>query len=282
MRTAILSAALLSIIVFVRPLAAQDDEDTRLAAAAYKEGKASFQKGAYARALESFTEAYNISGKPDLLYNMAVCNEKLGENDKAIAFYQLYLEEKPDADDKDAVTATINRLSSEDEAAPKAAPPVAAVPLAKNEEKPPPAKAPAAKKPADSVAPVESADPGATVESDATVKRHRLAQGLLMGGGAMVAVAGALTGVGAYKKYNSFEATCAPDCSSDQASQVRALTITTDVLIFTGAAVAAAGLIWLLVDLHRARATDADSASYSGRAPFAMASFGGVSFQGEF
>jgi len=67
------------------------EQDLEQAKTRYEEGKRHFEAGAFDQALAAFTEAYNLSNKPDLLFNLAVCSEKLGQFDKAIAFYERYV-----------------------------------------------------------------------------------------------------------------------------------------------------------------------------------------------
>jgi len=68
-----------------------------------KAGKAAYRKGRFDDALIAFEAAYEADGKPRFLYNIARCHEKRGELAKAVGHYERYLEEAPDAEDREAV-----------------------------------------------------------------------------------------------------------------------------------------------------------------------------------
>ena len=100
------------------------------AATHYREGVAAYEAGKFAEALAAFTEAYNLSAETDLLYNLGACSEKVGDRDKAIAYYQLYLEEKPDAEDAAEVQARLQAIRGPATPAPAPATPAPAPPMA--------------------------------------------------------------------------------------------------------------------------------------------------------
>ena len=68
-----------------------------------KVGKVHYRKGRFDDALIAFTAAHGTDPQPKLLYNIARCHEKRGALAKAADFYERYLREAPDADDRDAV-----------------------------------------------------------------------------------------------------------------------------------------------------------------------------------
>src|SRR4051794_7307165 len=73
-------------------------------------GQAYYDQANYDDALREFSEAYRISQKPGLLYNLAVCYERLGHVEAAIAALQSYLDATPDAADRVAVEGRIRNL----------------------------------------------------------------------------------------------------------------------------------------------------------------------------
>lgn len=77
------------------------------AAAAYREGSAAFKAGRFAKALESFEKAYKLDPSPILLYNLARAYEEMGNAEKAIENFELYLARVPDAPDRAEVETRI-------------------------------------------------------------------------------------------------------------------------------------------------------------------------------
>jgi len=209
-----------------RPCAASDVEDAQKR---YAEGVLAFDGAQYETALERFKEAFNLSGNPDILFNLAVCHEKLNSAERAIAFYELYLEEVPDAPDADAVRGRIAALKNPAPAPEATPPPPTAEPA------PPPQEVPPSK--ADS-------------RKDHAPSRTRIGQGLVIGIGALVLGSG-ITAIAATRRYNDYEAICAPVCSDAQAKKVRAAAIAADVQMGVGLAALTAGIIWILVDRSR-------------------------------
>ncbi|MBV1857062.1 MAG: tetratricopeptide repeat protein [Nannocystaceae bacterium] len=50
----------------------------------YAKAEAAFDVGSYQAAADSFQRAYDLSGEPDLLFNIVVCYDRLGEFDQAL------------------------------------------------------------------------------------------------------------------------------------------------------------------------------------------------------
>ncbi|MBI5502511.1 MAG: tetratricopeptide repeat protein [Deltaproteobacteria bacterium] len=76
--------------------------DPRLEAARnlFEEGLRAFEVDEWATALDKFNEAYELSPRAAILYNLAVCHERLGDVASAIGAYQRYLGEDPDMVDE--------------------------------------------------------------------------------------------------------------------------------------------------------------------------------------
>jgi len=70
----------------------------------------SFQGGDYAAAAEAFRTAYERSCKPAILYNLAVCYERMGEPRVAADVYEQYAEESPNSSKQDALYEKIREL----------------------------------------------------------------------------------------------------------------------------------------------------------------------------
>jgi tetratricopeptide (TPR) repeat protein len=81
-----------------------------LARAHYKSGAAYYQRGKYVDAIREFEQSYELSRKPDILYNLAQCHDKLGQRDKVVGYLRRYLKDKPKADDREQVEAWLGNL----------------------------------------------------------------------------------------------------------------------------------------------------------------------------
>jgi tetratricopeptide (TPR) repeat protein len=70
--------------------------DDALAKQYYKLGEELYNRADYEGALKQFTQAFNLSKRPALLYNMGRCQESLGNYEKAIELYSEYLKSGPE------------------------------------------------------------------------------------------------------------------------------------------------------------------------------------------
>jgi tetratricopeptide (TPR) repeat protein len=237
------------------------------AAVHYREGVAAFDAGRFADALAAFTEAYNLSSETDLLYNLGVCSEKVGDREKAIAYYQLYLEEKPDAADAAEVKARLEALK----AGPAAAPPT---------------PSPAAGKAPAPVPSVDADGVGTVAEgaADEGKRNPNIGPALLMGLGGLVVVTGALTAASAYKSYKDLESTCSPDCSGGKVDAVKRVALAADIQFAVGGATVAAGFLWWLLKTRHEEgaAVGTGVTARISASPFAAADGGGVLLEGRF
>jgi tetratricopeptide (TPR) repeat protein len=118
------------------------EADLKLAKQHHQLGTTYYDQGAYDKALQAFKESYELSRKPELLYNIAKCHESLGHLEEAIAHYRRYLSEtgKEDA----TIGARIRNLEARLEKQ-KAPPPPATQPATQpaavtSPEKPKPAE----------------------------------------------------------------------------------------------------------------------------------------------
>jgi tetratricopeptide (TPR) repeat protein len=79
--------------------------DVESAKAHFAAGSHDFEAGRFADALGEFEKAYKLSGRAPLLYNIALCHERLGHAAQAIEAFERYLQslppdsfERPDAE----------------------------------------------------------------------------------------------------------------------------------------------------------------------------------------
>src|SRR3954470_20095810 len=85
-------------------------DDMEAAKAHFAAGSAYYDQANYADAVKEFNEAYRLSKRIDLLYNIAVCYERLAQYDNAIQALQKYLTDKPDAPDRVTIQSRIANL----------------------------------------------------------------------------------------------------------------------------------------------------------------------------
>jgi tetratricopeptide (TPR) repeat protein len=87
--------------------ASADDEVAR---GLFQAGKAAYQAGKYADALDFFEQAHARSGRPALLFNIAQSAERVRQDQKALEMFRAYLTQVPDAENRVEVEARIKQL----------------------------------------------------------------------------------------------------------------------------------------------------------------------------
>src|SRR5213080_2085242 len=95
-------ALLLMLLDLPARAAASDDEAARVH---FLSGQAYYDQANYDDALREFAEAYRISQKPALLYNLALCHERLDHYAEAVDALKAYLQKTPEANDRGQVEA---------------------------------------------------------------------------------------------------------------------------------------------------------------------------------
>jgi len=90
------------------------------ARALYTAGQAAFHEGRYENALEYLTRSYELSRRPALLFNLGTTYDRLRRDAEALAAFQQYLRDVPDAENRLEVEARIAVLR---EAAARSTPP---------------------------------------------------------------------------------------------------------------------------------------------------------------
>lgn len=83
-----------------------DDE----ARALFELGRTEYASGRYDDALAHFERAYALSGRPELLYNMAQCFDRLRRDEDAIDALERYLAALPEASNRPEVEARLEAL----------------------------------------------------------------------------------------------------------------------------------------------------------------------------
>jgi len=109
----------LALILFLAPLAAAASENAPLSAidavsldakARFKQGVNLYKQERWREALKEFKEAYRIKPAGYMLYNIALCHDRLGETAQALKNYQLFLREEPEAKERAGVQTAIAKL----------------------------------------------------------------------------------------------------------------------------------------------------------------------------
>jgi len=212
------------------------------AARLYREGTAAFEAGNFQEALEAFTEAYNLSGEPGLVYNLAVCSQRTGNDEKAIAYYELYLEENPGAEDVEEVKALLEDLKKTE-----AKEEAGEAPVAEPGELPEEAQE-------ETVAPAPSLEEvDLDIIDQGEEDKGPFGPGILIGAGGLVLAGGILTAITAYKKYGDLESSCSPDCTDKQLEPTKNAALAADILMVTGGVVVASGAIWWISSARKER-----------------------------
>jgi tetratricopeptide (TPR) repeat protein len=69
------------------------DSDAR---AEFERGAVLFAEGDFAEALAAFEHSYGLSGRPELLYNIAICHDRLRHDREAVENYEAFLSALPE------------------------------------------------------------------------------------------------------------------------------------------------------------------------------------------
>jgi tetratricopeptide (TPR) repeat protein len=83
---------------------------------AFVAGTRAYQRGDFETALSSFQKAYDLTGSPDLLYNIATVSDRMRHDEDALRAYEGYLGARPDSADREHVESRIEVLRAELEA----------------------------------------------------------------------------------------------------------------------------------------------------------------------
>lgn len=188
---------------------AQDTDGERRARAHFDAGSGYFADGSYELALQEFRVAHELSGRPQLLYNIALTHERLGAHREAAEYLRRYLAEAEDVPNRASLERRIENLERR-ASSPATAPPP-----------PEPSSGP------DLMAPA-------------------IAAFAVGGAGALLyAIAGGL----ALDRYSALEADCGRtrSCREDEVSDVRTLNAVADTGLVVGAVGVAAGIVLLVV-----------------------------------
>jgi tetratricopeptide (TPR) repeat protein len=106
------------------PARSASDPRTERAREHYLQADAFYKLDRYANALQEYEQAYLAKPDPSFLYNIAQCHRLMGDKAEAIKFYRRYLQDAPNAPNREVAEKHIKDLEAALAAAPVA--PVAA------------------------------------------------------------------------------------------------------------------------------------------------------------
>jgi tetratricopeptide (TPR) repeat protein len=108
------SLSFASFTTFAPPASAQGDGEIdaldSAARAIFEDGRRAFEAGDFETALSRFQNAYDISHRPLLLWNIATTLDRLRRDEEALTTFQQYLDAVPDAANRTEVMGRIRSL----------------------------------------------------------------------------------------------------------------------------------------------------------------------------
>jgi hypothetical protein len=105
-------ALLLGLVVNVALAHADNNTDIEIARAHFATGLSYYDSERYAPAVKEFLDAYRLSPRPALLYNIARSYEHLGDAGRAAKYYRSYIAAVPKAPERAEVEQAIQRAQS--------------------------------------------------------------------------------------------------------------------------------------------------------------------------
>lgn len=220
-------------VVRDEPATGQPPSDDEAARRHFRLGQAYYQNGQFPEAAAEFEQAYQLSGRPQLLYNIYLAHRDALHTRHSYEALRQYLEEVPDPPDEDHLRARLHHLEEALEANPELDDPV----VQPDTETTDPAPVPV------------TPDLAATEEPEGTSAVPFVIMGA--GGGVLVGgLAAALISRGARSDLDALctDGACPPDSNWESLrDKGQRSAIAADVLIGVGAAAAVSGLVLYFV-----------------------------------
>jgi hypothetical protein len=94
------------------PAMSQKEADQR-ARELFEKGRAAFADGQYRDAWEHFREAYKLSKRPELLYNVGQSADRMRMDREALEAFRLYLKKLPEAENRKEVESRVRYLEQQ-------------------------------------------------------------------------------------------------------------------------------------------------------------------------
>jgi tetratricopeptide (TPR) repeat protein len=229
----------LSWLTAIQPVSAQEAEGD-VGRNQFLSGRSYYDLGEYENALREFERAQQLSGRPELYYNIYLCHQQLGNLEKAVEYLDKYLTEVPNVENGDTLRIRLEnlrrRLAEQPAGETGATEPVAGgetgAPIA-----PPP---PVDEGDAAAAEPTEPAS-GGGIPTPALISFAAAGAGV---------IAMALFGVLALSEQSSLEDGCGASmtCSSDDVSSLDTLALLSDIGLGVAVVGAALGVTFILTD----------------------------------
>jgi tetratricopeptide (TPR) repeat protein len=225
------------------PVAASDTAQAEeMARQHFQLGRAQYQSGQFREAASSFEQAYALSKREVLWYNIYLAHRDAGANKQSAIALRNYLERVPELENRAQLEARLESLDRivaqeeqrEREASERATAEQQAAASAESEQ--------ASEAPVEAVQPTESSKP----EESPSILPF-----VLMGTGGAMVIGGVVVGAMASSKHSELEEKCG-DGPCDRslkslADEGKTLALTADIMLFGGLAVAGTGaVLWLL------------------------------------
>ncbi len=245
-----LAAMLLLVVPIGRGHAQENRGDDDAAKAHFAAGRTLYDAGRFESAADEFFEAYQLSGRPELLFNLYVAQRDAGQTEAATMSLERYLETVGDIEDRANLEARLETLQRQA----------------------------ASRAPSGSESTLDAREGEAVASSSANASRsNRLPRVAMVVGGTLL-VGSLVTGILAAGKASNLDNSC-PDnrCPADfdledARSQAESLATITDVLFLSGALVAGLGITLAVASNNRERhPSETRTASRRFRRPLRMA-----------
>lgn len=207
------------------------------AQALFQAGSAAFAEGRYEEALERFQRAHELSPRPELLYNIAVCADRLRQDARALDAFRRYLAAAPESDRRREIEVRIRILEAElAERARGMSESGSSEPQVGAPESPRPQGGPT------EPTSVERSSPSSPSRGDAAGRALAIVGGTVAGLGLVTAL---VVGPLALSTDASLTSSCSPACPPERVGELQSLAVATDVslgIALVGAAVLGIGL----------------------------------------
>lgn len=102
--------AVLCVLCMLPIVARAQATDDVAAREQFEAGRTAYDHGSFSEALAHFERAYALQPRPELLYNVGRAADSDGQAQRAIAAYEAYLENEPDAENADFVRARLLKM----------------------------------------------------------------------------------------------------------------------------------------------------------------------------
>lgn len=97
-------------VVCAQEGSSETDATDAAARAEFERGRSAYDSGQWGNALDAFERAYELSGRPQLLYNIALSHDRLRHDEEALEYYERFLERIEDPPEETQVQARIRAL----------------------------------------------------------------------------------------------------------------------------------------------------------------------------